>query len=203
VNEPDSARLFRAARGLCNEHAWQLITYRGGAVGVAILYQATVDEVLKIMEHAPSKSPNSFGLSRLLKDNTVKADLLSDDLQPTVACMVCHLLSSSEQDYVGVFSRYIGDTPLQEAYKVSDGFCLPHFRLVLEQSYSPEMLRNIISIQKNIWETLRTDLEEFVDKNRNERMHETMGVEGDSWQRAIGQMAGAKGVFGVEPRPVK
>ena len=196
VNEPNSHRLFRAARGLCNDHAWQLTEFRGGALGIAILYHATVDEVLKILDHAPHETPRAFSRSR-------NATSLSDHLKPTENCMVCTLLSSTEQDYVSVFSRHIDDLKLQKAYEESDGLCLPHFRLILRESYPPDLLKKVIHIQKTIWEKLEADLAEFVDKNRHERMHETMGRERDSWQRAIRQMAGAKSVFGIEARPVK
>ena len=47
---------------------------------------------------------------------------------------------------------------------------------------------------------LETCRKEFADKNDYQRMHEAMGAEGDSWQRAIGQMAGEKGIFGIRGR---
>jgi hypothetical protein len=187
VMEPDSHRLFRAARGLCNEHAWQLISYKGGAVGTATLYQATVDEVLKALQHVPQKGAT-----------------LADKLEPTSKCMVCKLLADSERDYLHVFSRYISDPRLWQAFETSpEGFCLPHFRMVLRQTYPPDVLRKIVETQKAIWERLRADLAEFIDKNRHERMQESMGAEKDSWLRAIGEMAGAKGMFGIEHRTPK
>jgi hypothetical protein len=187
VMEPDSHRQFRAARGLCNEHSWQLMSYKGGSLGIATLYQATVDEVLKTLQHIPQKSPT-----------------LADKLEPTAACMACKLLADSERDYLHVFSRYISDPRVWEAFEASpEGFCLPHFRLALRQNYAPDVLRKIIDTQKAIWERLRASLVEFIDKNRHERMHEEMGEEKDSWQRAIADMAGAKGIFGIERRSAK
>ncbi len=187
VNEPDSHRSFRTGRGLCNEHAWQLIDYKGGAVGIATLYQATVDEVIKTLQPIPAKGTT-----------------LAEQLEPTSACMVCKLLTTSEQDYLHVFSRYFSDIRLLQAYESSpDGFCLPHFRMALRQPFTPDVMRKVVDIQKTIWERLRTDLAEFIDKNRHERMHEVMGDEKDSWQRAIGGMAGTRGVFGVQQRSRK
>lgn len=187
VMEPDSHRAFRTARGLCNEHAWQLMSYKGGSLGIATLYNATVDEVLKTLRNVPQKGAP-----------------LADKLEPTSTCMACKLLADSERDYLHVFQRYISDPRVWAAFESSpEGFCLPHFRLALRQSYPPDLLRKIVETQKVNWERLRANLLEFIDKNRHERMHEEMGAEKDSWQRAIAAMAGANGMFGIERRSAK
>jgi hypothetical protein len=201
VTESNSHQSFRAARGLCNEHAWQLLNYRGGSLGTAILYRATVDEVLKIIERTPQPDPSNPRMRRNL--STVNAETLSDRLAPTRDCMACSLMSETERDYVEVFSKYIVESQMQSAYQNSDGLCLPHFRLAVKQKYTPDVLRIVITIQQGIWERLHAELTEFTDKNLHERMHEAVGREGDSWKRAIGQMAGAKGVFSVQRRPLE
>jgi hypothetical protein len=202
VNEPDSHRAFRARRGLCNEHAWQLIRYKGGALGIAILYNATLDEVLKVVEQVPMAMPTApSGIGRFLNSSTDSAGLsLAERLEPTLPCPACELRNGSERGYVRVLSEYIEDTRLQEAYRASDGLCLPHFRQVLRLLKTAERFRLLVSVQSAIWRKLKADLNEFMEKNDHRRAHEAMGAEGDSWQRAARRMAGEKGVFGSDPR---
>jgi hypothetical protein len=202
VNEPDSHRVFRARRGLCNEHAWQLTRYKGGTFGIAILYNAVLDEVLKIVEQAPASiSASPSGIGRFLNGSADAAGpSLAERLEPTGPCPACALRNSSESDDVRVLSEYIDDSGLQEAYRASDGLCLPHFCQVLRNVNTSERFRLFTSIQSAIWRKLKADLNEFMDKNDHLRIHEAMGAEGDSWQRAAGRMAGEKGVFGSDPR---
>ncbi len=198
VNDPDSHRAFRASRGLCNEHSWQLTRYRGGSLGVAILYQATLDEVLKIIEQTPVQAPIQSGFPRFLSASTESiGSPLADRLEPTEPCMACKLLADSERDYVQVFVQYIAEPRLQDGYRASGGLCLPHFRQVLRKIRHPDHLQQLTSMQTTIWTKLKTELSEFIDKNDHRRAHEPMGGERDSWQRAIGRMAGEKGLFGI------
>jgi hypothetical protein len=45
VNERETHRTFRASRGLCNEHSWQILRYSGSSLGIAILSHAVIDEL--------------------------------------------------------------------------------------------------------------------------------------------------------------
>ncbi len=186
--ESETHLAFRKARGLCNEHSWQLTKGKGNALGIATLYEVAIMEVIKTMK------PTRF------RDNKSEHDgpTLADRLQPTGPCIACQLLADSEKDYVAELSRKIADPQLQDAYRASEGLCLPHFRQVLHKTRNRHHLEQLVEIQGAIWERLRADLHEFIDKNRHERMHEAMGPEGNSWLRAIEQLSGAKGVFGTE-----
>lgn len=201
VNEPDSHRAFRASRGLCSEHGGQLVQHKGGALAIAVLYKATVDEVLKVMAQSTVDGQSQSGFARLLNANGGARGInLADQLEPQGPCMACQLLADSEERYVQVMIQHLADARLQEAYRTSEGLCLPHFRQVLRQVRDSSHLRLLISIQTAIWEKLKAELQVFIDKNDHYRSRESMGVEGDSWQRAIKRMAGERGVFGVEPR---
>src|SRR3972149_3703859 len=48
VNTGQINDAFRAGRGLCNTHMWQILQFRGTALAITILCNAVVDEVLKI-----------------------------------------------------------------------------------------------------------------------------------------------------------
>jgi Family of unknown function (DUF6062) len=183
VTDPDIHRKFRASRGLCNEHSWQLIRHKGNSLGIAVLYGAVIDEVMKLIDQPPRARRS-----------------LADRLEPTGPCMACRLLADAEKRFIQVLIEYIADPKLDTAYRASDGLCLPHFRETLRQTRDLDRQQTLLAIQKAIWSRLRTDLEEFEAKNDYRRIHEPMGTEGNSWVRAIGAVVGAEGVFGVNPR---
>jgi hypothetical protein len=202
VTVPESHRSFRDSFGLCNGHAWQLTKYKGNSLGTAILYRAVVDEALQALDQ-PGNTPAGF-LRWLGSGASGQGSGVADALEPDEPCMACQRMTESEQTYAQIFIQHIAESRLQEAYAASpDGFCLPHFRLILRQPLPTDVLRLIVQTQRNIWQTLHESLTEFVDKNRHERMGEAMGSEGESGQRAIGMMAGVKGAFGLQPRTAK
>ena len=192
VTETETNNAVRAGRGFCNAHSWQLTQFRGGVLGIAILYEAALDEVLTITEQAQA-APS--GLSRLLNKSGVPA--LSRALEPTGPCLACEVVAQSEKDYTQAIGRYVDDEGMEAAYRQSDGLCLPHFRQALRETQYQERLT---SIQVAHWSKLKGELQEFMRKNDFNFRDEAMGAEGDSWLRAIGRMSGEKGVFGLMPR---
>jgi hypothetical protein len=186
VTDPETNRAVRAGRGFCNAHSWQLTQYRGGVLGIAILYDAALDEVISISEHTQSVRAT---LSRLRSN----ASSLSRVLEPAGPCVACEVMATSERDYTETLGRYIDDETLEIAYGQSQGLCLPHFRLALRETAQQERLA---AIQVAHWRKLKGELEEFIRKNDFNYADEAMGAEGDSWLRTIARMSGERGVFG-------
>jgi Family of unknown function (DUF6062) len=189
VTDPELQRKYRASRGLCNEHSWQLVRHKGNSLGIAILYGAVIDDLLKAMESAPNVG-RRFPFRGT--DNTV-----ATRLRPKKPCAACQSLADSQQRWVQAFVQNVVDTGFQQAYGASSGVCLPHFCQVLSEMPNDGDLRQLLSLQRTIWTRLRAELEEFQAKNDYRRIREAMGSEGDSWLRAIGLVAGETGVFGL------
>lgn len=198
VGDPDVHRAFRRRRGLCNEHSWQLLRHTGNALAIAVLYEAAVDEVLKILEPGADlqagrgRLPGTGG-----KPNT---GLLADRLEPAETCLICRQIAVSEAQYIRVFCQYLQDDKLQDAYQASDGLCLPHFRQALRSVSEAAQAESLLAIQSAIWKKLYAHLQQFREMNDYRRIMEKMGAEGDSWRRAVGRLAGEEGVFGLDPR---
>jgi len=198
--DDDTQRAFRARRGLCSEHSWLAVNYMGRALSIATLYAAVLEEVLQITDETPVEEPGrrrSIGPWARYDD---KSSLLAERLDPAGPCVVCDLLTQTEQRYMATLREYVATPHVQEAYRLSDGLCLPHFRQALRAMPSPCDRALLTSFQKAIWRQLRTDVEEYIAKNNYLRIRETMGHEGDSWRRAVIRMGGEKGVFGPDPR---
>lgn len=197
VLEPDTHKAFRAMRGLCNTHSWQLTHTRGNAVGIAVLYKAVVDEVLKEIARVPVKPEQRRGLARHFTSAAADGSALSEALDPHEPCRACQLINSSETSYLNVFSEHISEQKFWAAYSASHGLCLPHLRMTLKL-LKPPALRQVVDVQREIWERAKAELDLFQDRHKHENQGDTMGTEVDSWTRAIGYMAGENGVFGLD-----
>jgi hypothetical protein len=200
VIDVDSQQEFRTRRGLCNEHGWTLLRLSGGSLGTAILYRAALDEVLKDIAKTPVGTEARTGLARLLQGNS--SSPLADRLKSEGRCAACEHLDGAEAHYLQTIREYLRDARLISAFRGSAGLCLPHFRRLLGEATGAAGIEDIVAAQRDIWERLKAELEEFIDKNRHERSREPMGAEGDSWRRVIEALSGGQGIFGAD-RPVK
>lgn len=196
----NAQRALRARRGLCNEHSRQAVSYMGRAVSLATLYSAVLEEVLQIIEDTPVDECPRPRFARLWGENDETVSVLAERLAPTGPCVVCDLLSQTEQRYLDVLQQHISDPCLQESYRVSDGLCLPHFQLLLRAIPDSSVRVLLATMQKAIWQQLRADVDEYLAKSNYLRIREPMGEEGDSWRRAVLRMGGEEGVFGPDPR---
>lgn len=196
VNEPDTNNAFRSGRGLCNEHSWQLRQFKATVLGVSILYEAVLDEVLKIVEGATVTAQSR--LARLLGTQSEQsAAALAAQLEPETPCIACTVLENSEATYIQILHQHFGESELEKAYRASEGLCLPHFRQLLRAANGSQHAPLFVSIQREIWLKLKDEVNLFMTKNDFNHAHEPIGAEGTSWQRAIARMAGEKGVFGT------
>lgn len=186
VNKHVTNDAFREGRGLCNRHAWMMLNHGGNALGVAILYDATLDEVLKIIDDTP------VGGFRLRGGAS-----LADRLEPTRNCLICQRVAESEKNYLRTLMDNLDDERMQDAYVQSDGLCLPHFRTALRQSNNAKRQLLLITTQRDIWRRLKAQVMEFMRKH-NEHVDEAIEEgEHDSWLRALARMAGEEGAFGT------
>lgn len=181
TTDPAMNLKFRASRGLCSEHGWQMTQMRN-ALGVAILYEAALDEALKNIHRA---------------ENTPRKRLFGGKTEPATMppCPVCQQQAEQETRLVGFLGEYIRDEKMQAAYRASSGLCLDHFKQVIAHAPDAATAQLITTIQQAIWEQLRAELREFITKN-NAEYAEPFGREADSWRRAVMAISGQRGVPG-------
>jgi len=188
---------FRAARGLCSEHGWLLRQNKfGNVLGIAKLYAATLDEVLTILDDQPPMTPPPSRLGRFL-GNGVQESKLADALEPRAECMVCAGADEREAEYLRIFSQSLNDERFMTIFIASDGLCLPHLRQALRLLKDPADSQRLIEIQHEIWTRLKAAVESFASKQNYEHIDELNAEEAKSWARAIAQMGGDRGVFGL------
>jgi hypothetical protein len=183
--EPAMQNSFRASRGLCHEHSWQLTRYNS-VLAVGILYDAALDEVLRIMDGTPP-AERPAGLARLLSSGGSSA--LADALEPQKPCPACVVRDDAEKRYLQVIGGYMSEARFGGAFRQSEGLCLPHFRGALAAARDVEQARLLTAAQRDIWTRLKGELEQFLHK-MDAHYHQAMGTESTSWLRTLARMAG-------------
>ncbi len=195
VSDVSMHRAFRAGRGLCNNHAWQLAKFGGALLNIAVYYRGALKEVLRALEGAPAAEARSR-LARLV--GGAAGAPLADRLEPGGPCVACRARADAEALYLRTLAEHMGDERLATAYAGSDGLCLPHFRRALRLAGPPEG-EALVAAQRRVWAALLAELDTFKEMHDYRHTGERMGAEGDSWLRAIRSLAGEEGVFGSDP----
>lgn len=186
---------FRGRRGLCNTHGWQLTTFPGQQLGVALLFQAALHQVMgQVGQSQNAVSRNLSG--RFLGRGDGRGPAMADNLDPQAPCVVCEKVAESESRFLKVLVEQLGDARLYAAFQASEGLCLPHFREALRVATAPDQYDRLREAQLGIWEHLMGELKELVRKNDYRFADEPRGREMESWRRVVARMVGEKGVFG-------
>lgn len=184
--DPASQDAFRASRGMCHNHTWML-KGSNNALAVAILYDAVLDEVMRISERvAPERQG---GLGRLFGSSS---SALADALDAQKPCPACVVRDDAERRYLEVLGAYTADERLRPVFEQSDGLCLPHFRKALSFTQNAASARLLLDVQRQKWDALKSELETFMHK-MDAHYHEAMGAEATSWLRAMARLAGEEG----------
>lgn len=196
VNDIDGRGELNQARGFCNSHAWLLVRY-GASLGVAILMDGVIGEVMRLVEQEGFKPQPAFSLRQVwdalntTQPSPATAGLVKT-LEPQRPCPVCKTIQKNESYYLAALVKHLtGAESLLAAYQASDGLCLPHFRLALGRVSQAESYTALVEAQKSVWQRLRADLAEFIRKNDHRFRGERFGPEGDAWLRGIEAVSGA------------
>ncbi len=195
--------VFRATRGLCSEHGWQIKQNKfGNVLGIAKLYAAALDEVVSLLETTPAQvTPQAQSkLERLLNGERRSAAPLAEQLEPAGRCLICERLDEREVDYCRMFDQYLLEERFRSTLEQSDGLCLPHVRSVLRYLTDPARVEVFVQTHVTIWKTLHAEVAAFANKQNYEHIHELTEGEGDSWVRAIAALSGDRSLFGVQRR---
>lgn len=191
VNTPDTHAAMRSSRGLCATHSANLVEYGASVLGITILHAAILDELLKTAAE-PNRASATFGRLRGGSGSN-----LATKLEPSSQCMACAALERAEDQHTTTIAEYINDKRLYEAYKASDGLCLPHFRRVLRVVPDSARADMLTSLQIPKWRALKAELDMLADKYDANHNDQAVGDEADSWRRALSMVSGIRDVLGL------
>lgn len=204
VNVPPIRDAVIAARGYCNTHSWQVRALRGG-LGAALMYRDVVRHVAERIATAPDGNGLSIFagggdggsgmLGRLAAlTGTESGARRAGQADPHVDCPACQERTRFEELYLGAVFDHVGDEEFAAAFRSAGGLCLVHLDQALGLRVKRAVLERLLALQRAAMLALHDDLSEYIRKNDYRFTHEAMGVEGDSWVRAIAFAAGKEGI---------
>lgn len=193
VTDVDERGRLRAARGLCNLHAWQL-QEGGGALGQALIYRDLVHTLATaLVEGAGAGDGAGQGLiARLRGSARGRALRLADRLRADARCPACAEREETEQLAIGGLLEYLERADFISHYRAADGLCLEHFLAALDGVREEATLGELVAVQLRAHSALRAELDEFIRKHDHRFSDEPIGAEADAWIRAIARVAGER-----------
>lgn len=191
VNDLDVRAKLRASRGYCRRHAHQFWRDIRHQLGVAMIYQDVVINLIRALEAADPAAANS--LQRFMSNlGAPRARARSDAaaLQPQADCPACTAEHDAERRYGGVLLRQLREPDWADRYRASTGLCLPHFGRLLAGARHDEQIAILVETQLTAWRALHKALGEYIRLQDYRFQHEPRGDEQRSPHRAILAISG-------------
>ena len=178
VNSSKWREQLRASLGFCHEHAWLGVDKRlGDALGYSIIYRDLVNSILRHLETQSTRNKN---------------EKIQEALTPRKRCPVCEQRDHVTHTYITVLLKELKTPEIASALQASEGLCLPHWKRALGQVREESVREQLVNIQREKLQSLRSELDEFIRKNDYQAVQEGFGSEGDAWLRAIGMLVGRR-----------
>ena len=194
VNSPRWRDRLRVSLGFCQEHAWLAVEKRlGDPLGFTIIYHDVVNSVLKQLD-ASGPAPHPRARRRFLRWLSAEArEKLENILQmisPRKRCPVCEHRDEAIRTILSALLDGLSKPEMTDALHASDGLCLPHWQLALEQVRDDSVHEKLLMIQHEKLEALKNELAEFIRKSDYQLIDKGFGTEGDAWLRAVSMIVG-------------
>jgi hypothetical protein len=203
VNEPDVRQPIIDAYGFCAQHTRMLVATEmrntGPVLGVNIIYEHLGRLVSRELNDLSLPGQPSNGVEAFLKrlggsDSQRTAQLL----QPKGDCPVCAQVTRSDLTTLETLLEMLArpDMDMSALYMDSDGLCLKHLRLGLEQFAAryPQPARWLCDETAARLERLSAEMREFIRKNNWEYREEKLSeAESLAWRRMLTFFTGQPG----------
>jgi uncharacterized protein DUF6062 len=115
-------------------------------------------------------------------------------------CPACVDAARTQARYLETLVQFIDDEAMRAAYAQSDGLCVPHVILAVEQGSEPAHVEALVARTREAWVRIGRDLAAFIGKHDHRNREPYTEAEAISRARAFEMLAGARGVFGNDPR---
>jgi len=191
-NDPEIRDRIRRRKGFCYEHSWLVLDARlGSALALAIVSR---DLVQSFLPAVPSIHQKANFLAKIKgKLQTTKWQTTIDKwLTPQEPCLACQQHDLVEERIVKTFIESLEKENFLAVLKKSDGICRPHLHQLLASPISPNSAEKIIKLTTEKWGQLSEELTEFIRKHDFRYSKEEIGIERDSYKRAIAALVGNK-----------
>jgi hypothetical protein len=196
VNDIPTRAHLRKSLGFCSKHAWRLLDGEGGnALGIAIIYQDVLVNVLRALPE--SDSSELTGLRKMLgstaRQSTEKIKRVLKALLPQKECPACLQQEQANRLTGLILLEYLQDEKMLAALTSSQGLCLPHLHHSLQLVRDNESALILLKVNREKLSSLHGELGEFIRKNDYRFKEESFGQEAKSWRKAISKTMGERG----------
>lgn len=157
TNDPGIRDGVRAARGFCNRHTFQYLSF-GDELGSALIYRDILHTVLPAINEGRSSGMAAIAGALTDPDGQRGADHALKALAPTEVCLACQRLQQSEEHYMATFLQHLGHQEFAATFEQSSGLCTVHANLALHQCRGArrDLLRRV---QQRCWNELLQGLQ--------------------------------------------
>lgn len=193
VNDPTVRRRLLDAWGFCRRHAWYFLGLEAATMhdglSTTILAEGLVEALQMALDSAAADvvpaQRSTRREARRRREQTRKA------LSATGECPACAQQHWHERYATSVLLKVLGETGWLEHLIGSDGFCLSHLRVVLDDADAPEeALDQVLADHRQRLAALLADLKEYIRKHDYRFAGEPLGRESDGFRRATALLAG-------------
>lgn len=115
----------RAARGFCNRHTQQYLTF-ADELGTAIICRDLLHTVLPALAEAMPGGLAAVAGNLTDPEGRRAADRALKALAPTQTCLACRRLLAAEEDYRATLLRHLDNPEFSAAFAASSGLCIVH-----------------------------------------------------------------------------
>jgi len=185
---------LRKSLGFCNWHAWKCLEVPNAPLGLGIIHQDLLGQILERLGRIHSSFPMRIPfLQRLWGRGKAKKAL--PPIRPGHSCPACRSVRFFEKMYLEILLDYISEEDFEKEFSRSAGICFPHLTIAIEKYPEHRNLGLLVQKQGKKWESLKAELEEFIRKHDCKYAHEPRGPESNSWKRALEMIAGKREIF--------
>ena len=169
--EPE-IRAITDREGFCRHHLKMMHDY-GNALGCALILQTYYTGIMRRLETELKDYELPPKRSILRKKQPVQeSSLLTWMQEKQSSCFVCNQMQENMQRYFDTFFAMLKDGEFREKVEHSKGFCMHHFRVLVEESANslPNSQREwfhktIPALMQENLHRMKGDLDRFVMKN--------------------------------------
>lgn len=190
--EPD-ARILSNDKGYCRRHFEQM-SREGKALSLGLVLDTHLNELIKDLETATAAPKNKGGLFKKTSLEDPVADVLEKN---QTSCLICDKLEHTLEKFAEVFwYLYKTEPDFKEKVANCQGFCLPHFKLLLacaDHELSGKVLEeartDVINLELKHLKRINDEVNWFTKKFDYRNQDAPWGNSKDAPQRAMEKLS--------------
>jgi len=177
--EVNAQEEFAVELGFCPLHTWQLLSVtspHGASIGFSQLVEQVAHQLRKV------------------DSTTLSGKEVQNMVHNSKNCRVCEMLRQSESEYILRLVLLISETAGRNTYIHSQGVCLRHLGMLLDEVTSAENREFLLSHSIHLFEEDAQDMRSFALKHEALRRALQNRNEVDAYRRAVIRIVGGRGV---------